>query len=434
MTNHQWSDAIDVVTDETGSGAYTVDNTTDDYLIAEDNPTGYTLVGSRAAWYTWAARETTTASASLQVSSSISGQTMTLFRNDGGTWSRIGPVKQSTGTGPLTYLPTMLQDARYYLRIADYPGLTTEGQTLYLNLTGLLVAAPEAPGNLNLPVLHSYAHIPEAFIRLPTAASTDPIRGSARLDATIVGGGDRFDLPALTGRAHMPGASTPLVARPIRGWARIPAATGVDAGLTLTQPADGEVMAHNPPEFIVALDVRDSDASYIIEIQVADNSDFTGAQSFQQSVDGTSGGMFYTPADTVPAAASWRARLLDADGNPILTWTEASTFTISTDITTTVLPVTWTVSPDAARPIHLWHLDPAGAEVGDTVIAYGQGFPDSGHIAVADQIIAFTRWELIAGSGTGGGVIDGAVVDPEHYEIEFLAPDIDGGGPFVVED
>lgn len=200
----------------------------------------------------------------------------------------------------------------------------------------------------------------------------------------------------------------------------------------LSSPEHGTQSASGTPPFVVAVvptDVLDT-STYTVEVQYAANTAFTGASTLSAVMNAVEGGVIVHPVSPVFATTSWRARLLQ-DGVQIHDWTEAKTFTVITAITASTVPVTWTVSPAAARPIHLWHLDPPGPEAGDTVTVYGQGFPASGHLSFGGQPLSVASWQRVAAlaaNTTDDRSIDGETVTCEHYEVSFVAPDYDGPG------
>jgi hypothetical protein len=122
----------------------------------------------------------------------------------------------------------------------------------------------------------------------------------------------------------------------------------------------------------------------------------------------------------------------------VIGWSSPNLFTVAATVTPVSLPVSWTVSSSAARPIHLWHIDPAGPEVDETVTVYGQGFPATGFIYFNGEVLTTVQsWELIpatAENTTADRRISGSDVTCEHYEVVFTAPVYDGpGAPLSVE-
>lgn len=209
--------------------------------------------------------------------------------------------------------------------------------------------------------------------------------------------------------------------------------TVVDAlDVILTSPVDGDVVATNLPEFVVAVDTdnEDDDATFTLTVQYAADDTFTSAVTITEDFDTVDGGAFLTPTTNVPATTYWRAQV--SQGATLRSeWTQAASFTVNSTITATTLPVTWTVDDGADRPIHLWHLDPPGPDIGDTVTVYGQGFPDNGHLSFGDLLLDVGSWTLVDAAdldNLSDRTIDGDRVDPEHYEVTFVAPVYDGPG------
>lgn len=204
----------------------------------------------------------------------------------------------------------------------------------------------------------------------------------------------------------------------------------VSATITLSVPADGAVVEVPRPQFSVALDAHDQSAVYTIQIQYADNSSFTGATTLSGTATAIDGGIYLSPTSDVSADTYWRARLLNADDTVELDWSSPLHFTLDTELTPSTMAVTWTVG-SAARPIHLWALNLAAAAPGDTVTAYGQGFPSSGHVLLAGTPCTVTRWDLepaVIDSISSARQITTDQVDPEHWEVEFTVPDIEPPG------
>jgi hypothetical protein len=133
----------------------------------------------------------------------------------------------------------------------------------------------------------------------------------------------------------------------------------------------------------------------------------------------------------VPAITYWYASLLT--DYVLLIQSPVQSFSVATTPDTVLtLPVTWTVDNAASRPIHLWHLDPAGPLDGDTVTIYGQGFPATGTVTYGEIVLPTTSWQLVPESATNADdntrLISGGTVTPEHYEVQFVAPVDDGPG------
>lgn len=201
----------------------------------------------------------------------------------------------------------------------------------------------------------------------------------------------------------------------------------------LTDPDDEAVVPFARPEFVVGVQDPD-DGDYQVELQIADNTDFTDAHDIIADVVYTDGGLTYTPDFDIPATTYWRARLLH-NGPVLIPWSD--TFSVSVDVTVSAatLPVSWTPAADLTAPVHLWHIEPPGAEPGDSVTIYGTGFGATPVVTILDSTAEVTRSELVAAIEAGElRVIDGDVVDPEHWEIDMVVPDVEEpGGPVQVE-
>lgn len=214
-------------------------------------------------------------------------------------------------------------------------------------------------------------------------------------------------------------------------------ASASTASLTLSAPSSGDVLRIARPTFTVALSAPDPTVVYTIEIQYDDNASFTSPVTLSSALTAADGGVSLAATTDVPATTYWRARLLLA-GSEEVTWTLPASFTVSTAVTPATLAVQWTADANAARPIHVWHFDPAGPLDGDTVTIYGQGFPATGSLTFGDTVLPTTGWQLVAATADNADdtkrVIEGSAVTPEHYEVQFTAPVSDGpGGALVLE-
>jgi hypothetical protein len=202
-----------------------------------------------------------------------------------------------------------------------------------------------------------------------------------------------------------------------------------DAVITLTAPVDGDTVEVSNPQFVVALNAHDPTIMYTIEIQYATSTAFASPVTLSGNASGLDGGVFLTPSTPVPNTTYWRARLLLA-GEDQTGWSDTLSFTVDTSLTPATTQIIWTVG-NAGIPIHLWHLDPPAAAPGDTVTAYGQGFPVSGHVTFNGAPVVVTDWTrqpADSASGTPDRVIDRDNVDPEHWEVTFIVPDYTGPG------
>lgn len=214
--------------------------------------------------------------------------------------------------------------------------------------------------------------------------------------------------------------------------------TPVDAlPITLSSPQDQTVIPSHRPQFMVGVTSSELEAQYSVIIQYANNQAMTSPTTLTADFTTVDGGVVVDPTADVPDTTYWRARVAQGD-TWRSAWTDIHSFTVGNIGTPGTLALTWHVDSTAARPIHLWHLSPPVADVGDAVTAYGQGFPDSGQgkVVFNDTICQVTRWVRTAATGADDTdrQINGTSVDPEHYEVDFVAPESDGpGGPLSVE-
>lgn len=417
-TNHQYANATLI----SGHGNYstTLDTTPAHFGDTESNPTPYGLGGYRAGWYSFT--PDTTNVYTITATPDTYNVEIDLIRQD--TSALVAAV---TGY-PASLGQQLTGGIAYWLRIAT---TSNAAQHIALSLT-----SPATP--LAAPPIT--AHVRLAATANPPRLKAPPIAAAVRVAAHIAGEFSTAAAPAITAHVAMPNASDVIdddAAPPISAGVTV-AGTPVGAGLYLTQPEQGEIIATATPQFIVAVDQHDDDLTYTVEIQYDESSDFSSPYTLSGDVDSSDGGLDITATQALTGSTGyWRARLLLA-GVELITWTAANTFTIDATVSAQSLPVTWTVDANAARPIHLWHFDPPGPAVGELVTAYGQGFPSSGNLTFADGPLPYQSWQLIAAStamSSEARTIDGDVVDPEHYEVTFTAPEVgdEPGGAFVVE-
>lgn len=201
--------------------------------------------------------------------------------------------------------------------------------------------------------------------------------------------------------------------------------------VSLTDPADTQTVITYRPSFTVAVDTsdEDDDATFTMTIQYADNADFTNPQVLTGDFDTVDAGIVLTATSNIAQTTYWRARV--SQGSTLRSaWTPAARFNVNSSVVPTELSVTWNVDASTAvRPIHLWHFDPPGPDAGDVVTVYGQGFPSTGALRFGDGYLSVTSWRLIPAANLGTtSVIDGDNVDPEHYEVTFVAPAYSGPG------
>lgn len=204
--------------------------------------------------------------------------------------------------------------------------------------------------------------------------------------------------------------------------------------LTLSIPSDGAVVVSSTPTFGVAVTLDSQDrAVYTIDVQYDSTDTFDNATTISKDFAAVDGGAFLTATSAVPATTYWRAQMRQAD-TIVAEWTSAHSFTVDADITASTLPVTWSVSSSAERPIHLWHFDPPAALTGDVVTVYGQGFPATGKLLFGDTQVSTDSWALVPATDSLTGAdraIAAGTVDCEHYEIRFAAPATDGPGDAI---
>lgn len=242
---------------------------------------------------------------------------------------------------------------------------------------------------------------------------------------------------AVVSVASLPATPPPSSAVPaIAATARVKVPGTWEGTFQLTSPADESTVATAEPTFVVGV-VADGDpaTTYTLQIQYAADAAFTTPTSILADFELAAGGAVVTPDDPITVSpVYWRARLLLA-GEPIGGWSGTSKFYLDLDAGHTDLPVTWTVSVSASRPIHLWHYDPPGPLVGDLVTVYGQGFPTSGHLKFGGVSLTVESWQRIpedlGNTVNGNPVIDGTVITCEHYEVVFAAPFADGDGALL---
>lgn len=298
---------------------------------------------------------------------------------------------------------------------------------------GVRSAAPKLHEALRVPAITARVHLPAAHPSRP-APEIPPVLLAVQTRTLNIGVIEPLPVPPIQLNVVVLDPDTVSPPRPARVGVTIPTPMLVDAAIIRTQPEDGETLGTNYPEFIVAVDQRDLTKTYTVELQYYGTDGPDTAVTLSQDVDPIVGGAYITPTVAFPDIGIWfwRVRLL-LDGVEQIGWTQPWSFTVDTVIQPAYLEVDWTVNPAAPREIHLWHFDPPGPDVGDTVTAYGQGFPlTPGRITCADIPLDIVSWTLVP-AVADPAVIDGDTVDPEHFEVVFTAPNIDGGGPFVVE-
>lgn len=426
MTNHQWTSAT-VMLNATVSD-YVRDESTDTttYTDAEAIPPGATLRGYRGAWWTFVPAETVTGFVS--VIGLTDGVYLDVWSKVGGVWTLVDNG-ENFGVGWYDMQRSWVAGDQYYARVASK---TDIGQGIWFQLAYVPTVEPPVPGRLIVDPVSVSVRTPDVRVSAPGVDAT-AVRVGVAVHMRILGEADIVSADPVTVGVRTPPAMVPLRVSPARVGVRTPGPLLVEAGLTLTQPDNGEVVATYTPTFIVAVDQHDDNLTYTIELRYDDNLLFTDPVTVSSDVDPVVGGVFLTPSTPVPDITYWQVRLL-LDGVEQVGWTPWRLFEVDTSDAGTTLTVTWDVSAAQTREIHLWHFDPPGPEAGDTVTAYGQGFPlTPGHISVADIPIEIESWTLVPATADPM-VINASTVEPEHFEVVFTAPEVDnGGGPFVVE-
>lgn len=360
------------------------------------------------------------------------GVAMWLYSSDRGstTIQKFGTTYEAGGSG---FAFTADTTKSYWVQM--FNGSEGNTPTFRLSATGprslspALVAAPikvriavKAPSVAPPPVVAApikvkIAQVPPLAPVVQPAAIAAPIPVTVAMTAGVIP--DVYAVPPITVRIAL---LMPSV---------------VNASVFLSSPDHDEIVTSYYPQFMVGLTSgEDDDTVFEIEIQWANNPAFTTPSSAIVSAPQVDGGIFYTPTDPVFDYTYWRARLR-LGGEVVTGWTAADTFEVQNYIAAGELPVTWLVDTDADRPIHLWHFEPDGVEEGDLVTAYGQGFPlSAGTLTLDGEPIAPQSWELVPASGAAHAdrVIDADLVDPEHFAVTFIAPQVEEpGGPLIVE-
>jgi hypothetical protein len=324
---------------------------------------------------------------------------------------------------------------------------TTERASVLSYLQGqFLVVDP----NVNVPAIGASVRIPVTAIpdtnlvvppisaSISTPAAVLPgLLAAPPIGLSVAGGGqlvgvDIAVVPPIGVRTTM-SATIVVQVPPIQTGAQV---SGYVAGATirLSAPLEGDVVEVDKPQFVVALNSPFQTATWTVEVQYADNTDFTGATTLTANITAVDGGVWLDAPSAVPDTTFWRARVLDSDGVTELDWTDPISFTVDHSLAPGLLDVVWHVDATAARSIHLWQLDPSTASPGDTVTCYGQGFPASGHVNFNGNPTTVTRWvrkSAVIGSTTDQRQISIDDVDCEHYEVDFTVPAFGGPGAAV---
>jgi hypothetical protein len=424
-SNHQYANAITVMPSTNAYYTHVQDNTPAIFGTPETTPPGIGLGGQRAGWYKFTAPRN--GSITVNAAASSDNCEIDVLSYTASTWTLLNYVFSSTTPG---LSQAVSAGILYYVRIAN---ASSVGQTINVVMTGSGLPDAPQPDIVNWTPITAGATLRAVRSwqpRLPVPAIVARVRLAARITGEI----DTVIVNPIRLAVSTPNAVEVEQLRPARVGVTLRLPMIVEAALTLTQPDDGEVVATHRPEFIVGLDQRDESISYTIEIQYDDDADFSSPITLSRTVGGTTGGLFLVPDSDVPNAAFWRARLL-LNGVEQITWSAPNAFTVSAGAAASSLPVSWRVSASAEREIHLWHTDPPGPSVGDTVTAYGQGFPlSTGSLLLGDDTVPVLSWDLVAADPANAGVIDGPVIGPEHFAVTFVAPEIEPpGGPLTVE-
>lgn len=345
-----------------------------------------------------------------------------LWYKDSGVWKTA--IAPSTTTFSSTSNAINLKvGITYYVGVGFAVAKTSGTQLVSVFMQAPIVVVT----TLAVPAIAVRAGLPTPGVTGGHAAPTNtlvvpPIGVRIAIGADGSAAGDGSGMPPLAVRVALP----------------VPTLTGGTGPAPWTgtfdvvTPVDTAVVASSTPQFTVAVDVDGSD-SYRVYFQFADNAQLTNATTASATFSAIDGGTVFTPSAPLPNTTYWTARLTTAAGVEVAPWLTTRTLTIATAAAAYALPVTWFVDPSAERPIHLWHIDPAGPNVNDTVTVYGQGFPTNPLDATlkwGSSALSVTRWERVDASDDNTDdatrLIDADTVTPEHYEVEFVAPKTGG--------
>lgn len=413
MSNHQWAqaDRLDdpdtVYDDSTATVSYLHYATPfGDASYSEpvaDPPAD--LSGYFTAWYKFTAssvQQLRTQSISTAHSPTVAG----IWVRNSGSWTTVAAPDSDHTAGIIT----------------------VAGTTYYTAVSFTSAAAGDAGGGL---IAVGYIGPVPPDPQADLAPVTIPVALGVRVGGEV----DVAQLPAVpvNVRLAQPQLSSAVQLPPVIVHAA-PAVPGIWTGsFVLSAPQDLSVVATSTPDFVVGVlsDDDDDDSTYTIQVQYAGDAAFTSPVTLSADAPAVDGGAILSPTGAVPDSTWWRARLVQ-DGQVILDWSAAQSFTVDADISATSLPLTWSVAASAGRDIHLWHLDPPGPDIGDTVTVYGHGFPDTGHLSLGTLNLDVASWVLVPATADNSDdelrVIDGDTVTCEHYEVTFVAPTYDGPG------
>lgn len=317
-------------------------------------------------------------------------------------------------------------------------------------VTRTVIVTPEDPDGVSnpggeLPPNTVYLQAPPVGLTVGLRATPSPIPVRAepiilriRLRGRVTGDTLNIDVPPVGLALAMPGsqALAGTLAPPIAITVRPRIASVIDAALTLSSPALNETVATGFPQFLIGLvSAQDDETAYVIEAQYASTPAFADATTLELPLTVADGGVSFIPATALSGTVYWRARLLSATGEIILDYDDTVSFTVDSTVTAATIPVSWDVVEDGPRPIHLWHFDPPGGEVGEPLTAYGMGFPGQpGNVTVGGVAAEIISWDLVPAIDGAEPFMGGDYVTCEHYEVVFTVPEIDEpGGPALVE-
>lgn len=388
----------------------------------------WTYSGFRTAWWKYQPVESGTLTLTAKRTGGVKDVYCFPYEADPSTGDRYSVYTGFSATSSSSFDVTA--GRTYYINMMQFEDET--GVTYDLSATGPRtdMATPVVP--LTVPPVRVTAQLRTASANQPDPRP-GPVRAVVHMSGRVDGAADVVSVAPITAHVRVKVFAADVIA-PITASAVLPVPTILDVAIYLTQPDDGETVANHRPEFIIGLQQHDESLSYTIELQYAAVvDDFTNPVTLSYTLPGGSDGLWVTPDADIPDVTIWRVRLL-LDGVEQIGWSTPRTLIVAPAAVPTTLPVTWTIDNTQPREIHLWHFDPPGALAGQVVTAYGQGFPlATGQIVLDTTLISPMRWELVPASPETPGVIDGGVVDPEHFEVDFIAPNISGGGAVTVE-
>ncbi len=406
-TQHQWRNALAVNPDANGvfsrQAVTNIEFTANEtYPPDAGSSVSSGMEGYRAAWWQYICYADATMA--ITGSGSSSAVQLSVFASD---IDEVWSLEDGGQALSVSLSVPLLAGRTYWVRVASVSdvlqGYTISGTIALSVASGAILAAPIRTRVRQVAAGVSQPRINAVPLHVGVGLKT------SSLDVVLV--------PPITVRVGLSAATTDIVMVP-------------------SSPEPGEVVAANPPQLVVGFtSTDDPDTVYTIEVQYDDNAAFSSPVSLDDDIAVSDGGATFTPAAPLSGTTWWRARLLK-DGEQLLGWSIPRSFTVSTTPDPAELIVTYTIDADQDRPIHLWHLDPDGGEPGDIVTAYGQGFPSTGHIVVGTFNAQIQSWTLVAANPglAPEPTIDDDLVTPEHYEVQFLVPELEEpGGTLSVE-